>query len=46
MEQPLLNDLILMTPLSWSASEEQLKKVQDITEQTITVDVTILIGRK
>lgn len=46
MEQPLLNDLIRMTPLSWSASEEQLKKVQDITEQTITVDVTILIGRK
>ena len=38
--------LLAMTPLTWSASEEQIKKAIENPLKTITVSVTILIGNK
>lgn len=46
LEQPLLNDLVKMTPLSWSASEEKLTQISEAANMDITVDLNILIGKK
>ncbi|MFK4996759.1 hypothetical protein ACI2OX_02100 [Bacillus sp. N9] len=46
LQQPLLSDLVKMTPLSWSANENKLKEIHMRQEMDITVDVSVLIGRK
>ncbi|MEK3889225.1 putative RNA methyltransferase [Bacillus sp. FSL K6-3431] len=46
LEQPLLNDLVKMTPLSWSANEAKRKQVSDMSDMDITIDLNILVGRK
>lgn len=46
LEQPLLNDLVKMTPLSWSANEAKRKQVSDTSAMDITVDMTILVGKR
>ncbi|MBS4210224.1 putative RNA methyltransferase [Bacillus sp. FJAT-50079] len=46
LQQPLLSDLVKMTPLSWSANEKELKEIHARSGMDITVDVSVLIGRK
>lgn len=41
-----LEHLVYMTPLSWSAAEEQVQQVLDHNLHEITCDFTILVGRK
>ena len=41
-----MRHLVLMTPLAWRASEESIKLFLDNELMDITVDPTILIGRK
>lgn len=45
MKQPLLQELVNMTPLSWSASPQKLADVHSLQSMNITVDVTILVGK-
>jgi 23S rRNA (guanine745-N1)-methyltransferase len=35
-----------MTPLSWGITEERLQKVQEMNLKEITIDLTILFGKK
>lgn len=46
MDKEELRHLIKMTPLSWSATEEKIKKAFNMKTNHITVDFTILIGKK
>lgn len=46
LEQPLLNDLVKMTPLSWSASAEKIEKISGVANMNITIDLNILVGQK
>lgn len=46
LEQPYLDHLVKMTPLSWSVSQDQLQKISGITGMDITVDFKILIGKR
>lgn len=41
-----LEHLVHMTPLSWGAADEQVRKVLEHNLQEITCDFTILVGRK
>lgn len=45
LEQPLLNDLVKMTPLSWSADADKLLQISNMSALDITVDLAILVGR-
>ncbi|MBS4205648.1 methyltransferase domain-containing protein [Bacillus sp. FJAT-49754] len=46
LEQPLLNELVKMTPLSWSANEKKLRRMSEMLSMDITVDLNILVGKK
>lgn len=41
-----LQHLVYMTPLTWSATEEQVQNVLDHDLREVTCDFTILVGRK
>ena len=46
LDNALIRDLIQMTPLSWSATEVSLQKILKMNSLEITIDLTILLGRK
>lgn len=46
VKQPLLNDLVKMTPLSWSADKSKVEEVNNTESMNITVDLSILVGIK
>lgn len=46
LKQPLLDDLVKMTPLSWSANENKLEYISKLPSMNITVDVNILVGKQ
>lgn len=46
VEQPQLEPLIRMTPLTWGASEERVRQVLSKEELDITFDFTLLLGKK
>ena len=41
-----LMHLIKMTPLSWSAADERIKQAINMGTNNITVDFTIIVGKK
>lgn len=46
LEGEQLSHLVNMTPLAWGAAPENIRKVTDMGEINITVDVVILVGGK
>ncbi|WP_282937250.1 methyltransferase domain-containing protein [Paenibacillus sp. RC67] len=46
LDDTLIEPLLRMTPLSWGTTEERLHKVQEMNLQQITIDLTILYGKK
>ncbi|MFS0555422.1 hypothetical protein [Brevibacillus sp. 179-C9.3 HS] len=46
LEEGSLPSLLQMTPLAWAAAPEQLERVSDLAGVDITIDLTVLIGRK
>lgn len=46
LDRTLIGHLVRMTPLSWGATEERLQKMLDMDSAEITVELTILIGKK
>lgn len=46
MDSALIEHLIKMTPLAWGAAEDRLQKALDRNLKKITVDLTILFGKK
>ncbi|MFY4776388.1 putative RNA methyltransferase [Metabacillus sp. RGM 3146] len=46
LAEGLLEHIINMTPLSWGSSPEQLKKAVESDISTLTVDLTILAGKR
>lgn len=46
IDQTTLQHLIRMTPLTWSASEAQLKQLEKKPIAEITIDLHILVGKK
>ncbi|PRZ14340.1 MULTISPECIES: putative RNA methyltransferase [Laceyella] len=42
----LIEPLMYMTPLSWGTTEEQAQWVREMVEPEMTVDLTILFGKK
>lgn len=46
MQQELLTQLVKMTPLSWSASSEQIEEALNGDITHITIDVTLIIATK
>lgn len=46
LNQPLIGNLVHMTPLTWGAHEEQIEKVLQLEHLEVTVDLALMIGRK
>ncbi|MEF2966055.1 methyltransferase domain-containing protein [Paenibacillus sp. M1] len=46
LPKPMLEHLITMTPLSWGARDEQLQAVLAREYLDVTIDMTVLAGRK
>jgi 23S rRNA (guanine745-N1)-methyltransferase len=46
LDKTLIEPLLHMTPLSWGTTEERLQKVQEMNLKEVTVDLTILFGKK
>jgi 23S rRNA (guanine745-N1)-methyltransferase len=46
LESPLIEPLINMTPLSWSATKESVNEVLGMGLKNITIDLAILVGTK
>lgn len=46
LDNTLIGDLVHMTPLSWGATEGSEQKVLKMSSIEITIDLTILLGRK
>ncbi|MFC5653690.1 putative RNA methyltransferase [Paenibacillus solisilvae] len=46
LDDTLIKPLLRMTPLSWGTTEERLQKVRQMNLQQITMDFTILFGKK
>lgn len=46
LDQPSLAALIQMTPLTWGAEPEQLAKAHELEGGEISVEFTVLVGRK
>ena len=46
LDHSLVEPLIRMTPLSWGTSEERLQQVLGMGLSEVTIDLTILIGKK
>ena len=46
MNQESFGDLINMTPLSWGVSLEKIKKALNLGIHEVTVDLTIVLGKK
>ncbi|MDF9410042.1 MAG: 23S rRNA methyltransferase A [Pelotomaculum sp. PtaB.Bin013] len=41
-----IEHLVKMTPLSWGATDEKIQEVLDIGINNITMDLTIILGKK
>lgn len=46
LQPPLLQQLVRMTPLSWAADQNRLQTVLQLNELEISVDLSVLEGRK
>lgn len=46
LDNTLIEYLVNMTPLSWYATETSLKRIREMSSLEVTIDLTILIGRK
>lgn len=46
LDDSLIEPLLRMTPLSWGTTEERLQKIHEMNLQHITMDLTILFGKK
>jgi 23S rRNA (guanine745-N1)-methyltransferase len=46
LNKEMLEHLINMTPLSWRVSQEEIQKVLNMRINSITVDMTIILGKK
>ncbi|AIQ67098.1 putative RNA methyltransferase [Paenibacillus graminis] len=46
LQPPLLQQVISMTPLSWAADKARLRNALQLYELEISVDLTVLAGRK
>lgn len=46
LENTLIEHLVNMTPLSWGATKEQLQNITEISLKEVTIDLTILLGKK
>ncbi|MGG1517748.1 putative RNA methyltransferase [Paenibacillus oryzisoli] len=46
LDHSLIQHLVNMTPLSWGAKAKHIQKVLGMTAMEITIDLTILIGKK
>lgn len=46
LDNILLEYLVNMTPLSWQATETSLQRIRKMSSLEVTVDLTILLGRK
>ncbi|MNO28920.1 23S rRNA (guanine(745)-N(1))-methyltransferase [compost metagenome] len=46
LQSPLLQQLVRMTPLSWAADQAKLRNVLQLSELEISVDLSVLEGRK
>lgn len=46
LDETLLNPLIQMTPLTWGTTEDRLQRILEMNLREITVDLTILFGKK
>ncbi len=46
LQPPLLQQLVRMTPLSWAAAQNKLQTVLQLNELEISVDLSVLEGRK
>jgi 23S rRNA (guanine745-N1)-methyltransferase len=46
LQQTLIEPLLHMTPLSWGTTEEHLQKVQEMNLKEITIDLSIVFGKK
>ncbi|WP_187290565.1 hypothetical protein [Desulforamulus ruminis] len=44
LEEPWMESLIQMTPLSWGTTEERLLKALEMDLREVTTDLTILVG--
>ena len=46
LDQPLIGNLVQMTPLTWGAEETRIAKVLKLESLEITIDLTIMVGQK
>ncbi|MBW7458451.1 methyltransferase domain-containing protein [Paenibacillus sepulcri] len=46
LDHTLIEPLLHMTPLSWGTAAERLKQIPEMNMTEITIDLTILIGKK
>jgi 23S rRNA (guanine745-N1)-methyltransferase len=46
LDKEYLEQLIKMTPLSWNASKDKIQRAFNIDLENITVDFTIMCGKK
>jgi len=46
LDQPMLQSIAQMTPLTWTANKKDIHKFMQQTKMKMTLDVKILVGRK
>jgi 23S rRNA (guanine745-N1)-methyltransferase len=46
LDKTLIEPLLHMTPLSWGTTKERLQKVQKMNLKEVTIDLTILCGKR
>ncbi|AFL98764.1 methyltransferase family protein [Desulfitobacterium dehalogenans ATCC 51507] len=46
LNQPLIANLVHMTPLTWGADEDRIGRALKLESLEITIDLTIMVGRK
>ncbi|HHY25519.1 MAG TPA: methyltransferase domain-containing protein [Desulfitobacterium dehalogenans] len=46
LDQPLIGNLVHMTPLTWGAEENRIERVLKLESLEITIDLIIMVGRK
>lgn len=45
-DQDSIHDLVAMTPFSWKAPQENIQKALQLDQLSVTLDFTLLVGRK
>jgi 23S rRNA (guanine745-N1)-methyltransferase len=45
LDRPLLPHLAVMSPLSWQAGEEAVRRIEALDTLEVTIDLSVLIGR-